>query len=63
VTIKPLINQSGFPQFFSVLKIEKETKLFIGEKFIFYFKTEKKLGKTRLVIWWFGVTNKIQNNI
>jgi hypothetical protein len=57
------------------LKVEKENKSFIGPKLekklfwtnsLFSFSTAqvekdllKKLGKTRLVVWWFDVTNKI----
>ena len=67
-------HQFCFPQFFQkqflVWAVEKENKLFIGPKqFIFSFldqwlsfsttKTEKKLGKTRLVFRWLDVTNKI----
>ena len=74
--IKPPNYQSCFSQFFSVLAVEKENKLFVGTKQVFLIfepkkssfvfstaQTEKiswkKLGKTRLVVWWFDVTNKV----
>jgi hypothetical protein len=61
-----------FPNFFpKVLAVEKE-KTFIGSKQVFsqcwtnesFFsfstaQTEKKLGKTQLLVWWFDVMNKI----
>ena len=59
-----------FHEYFSVLAVEKRSfyRSIIGffsvwtkEKMVFFFNclNWKKLGKTRLVVWWFDVTNKI----
>ena len=57
-----------FHEFFSVKQLKKKTNFWTNKKFVYLSdfstaKTEKsswkKLGETRLVVWWFDVTNKI----
>ena len=66
-----LVFPNFFHEFFSAWAVEKENKHFIGPKQVFswcyyglmkslftFSNAEKKLGNTRLVVWWFDVTNR-----